>query len=364
MNNWWKWLGVVILLYVIVMGLMVPLKPGITGLTPTAARSGETLELEIQGYNTHFALAEDSLRAWLRLADGYNLPARHIEVKDDLTALAYFDLPDYLPADERVGEVAVVIDNAIDGATALGGVMLIRQDSINLRRGQALWPDGKLTGLHTYEGFAYPFLNNIEESIRNLYFHVALWFAMTLLLLASVVYSVRYLRDTQALDHDYWAMALASAGVIFGFLGLTTGAVWARYTWGSFWSWDIKQILTLIALMIYLAYFVLRSAFPDQERRGRVSAVYNIFSFIAMLVLIGVLPRLESVESLHPGNGGNPGLGGEDLEHTMKLVFYPAIIGWTLIGYWMAQLLFRARKVEERLWEDEDSLLGGRQLAG
>ncbi|MCB0639843.1 MAG: cytochrome c biogenesis protein CcsA, partial [Lewinella sp.] len=330
MRNWWKWLGAAILLYVFIAGLLVPLKPGITNLTPTAARTGDELKLEVKGYNSHFAQAEDSMRVWLRLEEGYNLAARQIEVHDEETALAHFTLPEYLPIDNRVGEAAVIVDNAIDGTTVLSGVMLIRQDSINPARGQAGWPKGGLDELHSFNGFAFPFLNNLEESIRNLYFHVALWFAMTLLLLTSVIYSVRYLRHPQHFDHDYWAMALASAGVTFGFLGLTTGAIWARYTWGSFWSWDIKQILTLIALMIYLAYFVLRTAFPDQERRGRVSAVYNIFAFVAMLILIGVLPRLESVESLHPGNGGNPGLGGEDLENTMKAVFYPAIIGWTL----------------------------------
>lgn len=358
MRHWWKILGVLILVYVILMGMLSPLKPGITHLSPAAAGVGEELRLEVQGYNTHFDEAEDSMRVWLRFAEGNALAAHRIEVKSADTAIAHFRIPEFLPTDKRVGEPVVIVDNAIDGAAALAGVMLIRQDSIQPERGKSLWPAEPLTGLHQYRGFAFPFLNNIEESIRNLYFHVALWFAMTILLLASVVYSVRYLRDQQNFPLDYRAMSLASAGVVFGFLGLTTGAIWARFTWGSFWSWDIKQVLTLIALMIYLAYFVLRATFPDQERKGRVSAVYNIFAFVSMLVLIGVLPRLESVESLHPGNGGNPGLGGEDLENTMKLVFYPAIIGWTLIGLWMASLLYRARRIEDRLWDDEDSLFG------
>ena len=107
--------------------------------------------------------------------------------------------------------------------------------------------------------------------------------------------------------------------------------------------------MTVIALLIYLAYFILRAVFDDPDKRARISAVYNIFAFAALIPLIYVIPRLT--DSLHPGAGGNPALGGEDLDNTMRLVFYPAIIGWTLIGLWMASLLARLEKVRLK-WFD------------
>ncbi|MEM9260408.1 MAG: cytochrome c biogenesis protein CcsA, partial [Bacteroidota bacterium] len=122
----------------------------------------------------------------------------------------------------------------------------------------------------------------------------------------------------------------------------------AKYTWGSFWSWDIKQFTTLIALLIYAGYFVLRAAFPDPEQRARLGAAYNIFAFVCLIPLIYILPRLSG-NSLHPGAAGNPAFGGEDLDNTMRMVFYPIIIGWTLFGFWMAGIGYRLRLAKERL---------------
>ena len=102
--------------------------------------------------------------------------------------------------------------------------------------------------------------------------------------------------------------------------------------------------MSVLSLMIYIAYAILRSSFTADDRRAQVSAAYNIFAFCAMIPLIFIVPRLTS--SLHPGNGGNPAFGGEDLDSTLRLVFYPAIIGLSLIGTWIASLLYRVRKVE------------------
>lgn len=107
---------------------------------------------------------------------------------------------------------------------------------------------------------------------------------------------------------------------MFGILGLVTGAIWAKNTWNAYWSWDVKQNMTAIALFIYIAYFILRAAFEDAERKARLSAVYNLFAFVALIPLIFVIPRLT--DSLHPGAGGNPALGGEDLDNTMRMIFF------------------------------------------
>jgi len=191
-----------------------------------------------------------------------------------------------------------------------------------------------------------PRLNILNETIRVLHFHVPMWFGMIILFTVSVIYSIRYLKSGTERDDDI-AVEFANVGIILGVLGIASGMVWAQFTWGAWWSGDPKQNASAIALMIYLAYFVLRGSFENPEQRGRISAVYNIFAFAALIPLLFILPRLT--DSLHPGNGGNPGFNAYDLDSRLRMVFYPAVIGWTLLGVWIATLRIRLRRISHKL---------------
>ncbi|MBC7552582.1 MAG: cytochrome c biogenesis protein CcsA [Taibaiella sp.] len=183
-----------------------------------------------------------------------------------------------------------------------------------------------------------PRLDVLNETIRNLYFHVPMWFTMIALFAAAFYYSIKHL-STGSLRYDIYAVQLTNAGIFFSILGMVTGMEWAKYTWGEAWSNDPKQLGTALCMLIYFAYSILRSGMKDEEKRAKISAVYNIFAFAMMIPLIFILPRM--VDSLHPGNGGNPAFGKYDLDNNMRLVFYPAIIGWILFGTWIATLSIR-----------------------
>ncbi|WP_040663986.1 cytochrome c biogenesis protein CcsA [Nafulsella turpanensis] len=195
-----------------------------------------------------------------------------------------------------------------------------------------------------------PRLAILNETIRAMYFHVPMWFGMILLLVVSVTYSVKYLGSGK-IQHDTIAVEFAYAGILFGVLGILTGMVWAKFTWGAYWSSDPKQNAAAIGLLIYFAYIVLRNSLEDEQQKARISAVYNIFAFAALIPLLFILPRLT--DSLHPGNGGNPGFNAYDLDSNLRMVFYPAIIGWTLLGVWFASLRIRIRAIKLRLEELE-----------
>lgn len=205
--------------------------------------------------------------------------------------------------------------------------------------------------LYTFTGGLFlevPRLPILNETIRNLYFHVPMWFGMLFILTASVIYSVRYLRGSRVAD-DLWAAETANVGLVFGVLGIVTGMWWAKFTWGDYWSGDPKQNASAVALLIYFGYSLLRGSLPDPEKRARVSAIYNIFAFAAYIPLLFILPRLT--DSLHPGNGGNPGFNAYDLDSKLRWVFYPAVLGWTLLGFWFVQLRVRMRSAKETLQE-------------
>ena len=201
-----------------------------------------------------------------------------------------------------------------------------------------------------------PTLPLLQETIRNLYFHVCRWFAMMILFTVSVVYSVKYLRNLN-LVHDIYARNFAVIAMVMGILGYATGAIWASYTWAdpnkplinsfSTIARDPKLIGAAIALLVYFAYLILRDAVSDIDKRARISAVYNIFAYAILFPAIWILPRI--LPSLHPGNDGNPALDVKnDISSSMRIVFYPAVIGWTLLGVWIATLKIRMQLLSHK----------------
>ncbi|MBD78336.1 MAG: ABC transporter permease [Crocinitomicaceae bacterium] len=196
-----------------------------------------------------------------------------------------------------------------------------------------------------------PSMPILNETIRNTYFHIPMWFAMMILMTASLVNSIQYLSSGN-LKKDTLASETINVALLLGFLGLFTGMIWANYTWGTPWTNDVKLNGTAVAILIYVAYIILRGSLQDEHRRAKVAAVYNIFSFVMMMLFINVIPRLSGTDSLHPGNGGNPAFGEYDMNSTMRMVFYPAVIGWTLIGTWIVSLRMRINKIENKLFYD------------
>ncbi len=362
---WWKILSIVLVIYGICAGMLVPLKSGIDRVEPGFARTGQEKTVRFYGYNTFFARpAEDPVRVWLVYDSAYAVAAHKVQPVNDTILEATFTMPRQLPGGEAVAYLNAIVDHPSAGASLLPAAIELLPDTATLAAGiDSLWTANPVRDVHVQEGFSFPYQNVIYESIRNTYYHVPMWFGLMFLFLASVIHSVRFLGSLNAqrgslddfnrkktagnrFEHDRRAAAYAEMGLLYGVLGLITGMVWANYTWGKPWSNDIKQLMTAIALLVYLAYFILRRSFDDPDKGARLSAVYNIFAFAALIPLLYVVPRMFA--SLHPGATGNPAFGSQDLDNTMRAVFYPSIIGWTLLGFWMAELRFRFQRFSDR----------------
>lgn len=188
----------------------------------------------------------------------------------------------------------------------------------------------------------------LQQSIRNLFFHVPMWIAMMVLLGISVFYAVKYLK-TQNVTYDIYSLEFARTGLLFSFLGLITGMIWAKYQWGAAWGGDPKQNGTAVAILIYCAYFVVRGSVNDIDKQAKLGAVYNIFAFCMLFPTLWILPRMT--ESLHPGgmgSEGNPGLNPNDTSFALKTVMYPAFAGWTILSIWIATLGVRYKLLVEQ----------------
>src|SRR5690606_36762871 len=112
--------------------------------------------------------------------------------------------------------------------------------------------------------FTVPRLPIVNETMRAMHFRVTMWFGMILMMIGAVYYRVRYLR-TNDLKYDDMALELTNAGILFGVLGIVTGMLWAKFTWGAYSSGDPKQNAAAVGLLIYFAYLILRNSLPDLQ---------------------------------------------------------------------------------------------------
>ncbi len=209
--------------------------------------------------------------------------------------------------------------------------------------------------------------NQLQQSSRNLFYHVPNWFAMLIMMGISLYHSIRLLRLTDPdqtrvgnpLHADIQAREAAAIGVMFNIIGLTTGIVWSRVSWNeamdsssfsAWWGWDPIQTCALIALLIYLAYYLLRASIADPEQRAKVSAVYNIFAFATLIPLFFIIPRV--LEGLHPTSGGGSFIfKSSGINNQFRMILYPGMLGLILMGVWLYEIRYRMELVRFRLWE-------------
>ena len=347
-KHWYKIAAVIILLYVLIAGLLVPLKPGILTVEPYIMSSNATNSITVEGYNSHYKEAESSLEVWLKLDSLHGVKASSFQVIDDNNLEAVFSIPFEFPEDKPTG--ILLVHNELDGSAVLPNFRLSNEKKGTSISGQS--GNSQIVSLpnkfFTKPGWQFPFRPFLHETVRNTFFHVAIWMAMFFLATVSLVYSILELRKHNPLT-DIKAASFTSITILYGLIGIATGSIWAKTAWGAFWTSDIKLNMATVAILVYLAYLILRSAIQDQDQRARVSAAYNVFAYVAMIPLIFVIPRLPDTDSLHPGNGGNPALGGEDLDNALRYVFYPSILGLILLGIWISNLRIRIEALSNKV---------------
>lgn len=115
----------------------------------------------------------------------------------------------------------------------------------------------------------------------------------------GVWFSYKYLQ-TRDQAWDIRSQAAHEFGMLFILLTLISGIFFSKVQWGAWWQNDPRQVSFLLVSTVYIAYFVLRSAFPDPDKRAQNSAGYALAAFLPFLFLTFVFPRLPQVESFHP----------------------------------------------------------------
>ena len=179
-----------------------------------------------------------------------------------------------------------------------------------------------------------PLKEGLGEYTRVLYFHVPVALVTVIAFLIAALFSVIYLKKRQ-LKYDLFAESANQLGFLFCVLATITGSIWAKASWGSFWNWDPRETSIFILLLIYAAYFALRSAIEQEDRRAALSAVYSLLAFVTVPFFIFIIPRIYF--SLHPDPLINTA-GKINMDVRQKIVFFSSMAGFTALFFWMFKL--------------------------
>jgi heme exporter protein C len=181
---------------------------------------------------------------------------------------------------------------------------------------------------------------------RIFFFHVPAAWVAVLAFGVAMVAGILHLRSGDVKKDDV-ALASSELGFLFCFTALVSGMIWARKEWGAFWNWDPRQNSVLILLLIYGAYFTLRSAVSDPGKRRRYAAVYSIFAFVTVPILVFVLPRI--METLHPSPIIQTDEQSGVMDSRMRHVFFLFLIAFTGCYLWMLSLRVRVERLNRGL---------------
>jgi len=149
--------------------------------------------------------------------------------------------------------------------------------------------------------------------------------------LINAVFSIIYLKKRE-MKFDLIAESAGQLGFLYAVLATVTGSVWAKLSWGSFWNWDPRETSIFILLLIYAAYFALRSAIEQPDKKAALSSVYSIIAFVTVPFFIFIVPRVYS--SLHPDPLINT-QGKIQMESKMLTTFLSSMFAYTVLFFWI-----------------------------
>ena len=192
---------------------------------------------------------------------------------------------------------------------------------------------------------------------KILYVHPPLAYGAYLGFIVTAIAGALYLW-TDREDFDRLAIAGAEVGVIFCTLMLVTGPIWARGTWGKWWSWDPRLTVTLLLWFIYLAYMLLRSFSGSGTRTARFAAVYGIVGVVLIPLNYYIIEIFDN-RSIHPENLEQGSLGSG-----MGLPFLLGNLALFFVFAYLVLLRWEVESLRTRdAWDKAEGLAAGEEAS-
>ena len=169
------------------------------------------------------------------------------------------------------------------------------------------------------------------------YFHVAAGWVGMLSFMVAAFAGVAYLRTSHR-KWDIVGLAAVEIGMVFAFINIVTGSIWARPIWNTWWTWDPRLTTATIMMLIYAAYLMLRSGIEEPDRRARFGAVYAIIGFLSVPLTFFSARLFRTIHPIVIGTNQPGAEGAFDMTGTMLVTFLFSLLTFTFI---FADLLWR-----------------------
>jgi heme exporter protein C len=183
---------------------------------------------------------------------------------------------------------------------------------------------------------------------RVFYFHISnAWVGMLAFLVAAIAGGIYLARG----DHRWDRVALASIeiGIVFAFITIASGSIWARPIWNTWWTWDPRLVTYTVMELIYLAYIMLRQGIEDPDRRARFGSVYGIVAFISVPITFLSIRLFRTIHPVVVGSGDAGAEGSFDMSSKMLVAFFFSLFTYTFVYATLLWHRIRLQNLAEKL---------------
>ena len=199
--------------------------------------------------------------------------------------------------------------------------------------------------------FLYSPLEAVMHYVQKIfYFHISNAWVGMLGFIAAAVAGIIYLVKKD-MKWDIVEMAAVEISLVFFFIAIVTGSIWAKPSWGTWWTWDARLTTAAILEMIYLAYLLLRQGIEDPERRARFSAVYTLVGGLSVPITFMSIRIWQTIHPAVIGVGSSSSQGGFGMTPPMLITMFFCLIAFSVIFvtllWYRIRLGLLAEKVEQ-----------------
>jgi heme exporter protein C len=163
---------------------------------------------------------------------------------------------------------------------------------------------------------------------RILFFHLPGAITAFIGMFIGMLLSILYLM-TGKFAYDSVAASVNEVALVFAFINVITGSIWARIIWGIWWTWDYRLTSMFVCLLIYSGYLLLRKSIDEPTQRGRLSAALSIFGFLDVIL---VWKSIEWFRTQHPGPVLSVRTGGGTIDPTMEAMVYRNVLAMLMLA--------------------------------